>query len=56
MTDQGAARDELIRYLENVLAIADGLEDRTTGSLIEQAIDQARSQSGEVPREARRTP
>jgi len=47
MTDQGAARGELVRYLVNALAIADELEDGPTGSLIEQALDQARSQRGE---------
>jgi hypothetical protein len=46
MTDQGAARGELIRYLVNALAIADELEDGMIGSLIEQALDQARSQRG----------
>jgi hypothetical protein len=47
MTDRGAARGELIRYLVNALAIAYELEDGTTGSLIEQALEQARSQRGE---------
>ena len=36
MTDQGAARSELIRYLENALAIADEIKDGTTGYLIER--------------------
>jgi hypothetical protein len=47
MTDQGTAQGELIRYLQNALAIADELEDRKTGHLIEQALDQARSQKGD---------
>jgi hypothetical protein len=47
MTDQGTAQGELIRYLQNALAIADELEDRNTGHLIEQALDQARSQKGD---------
>jgi hypothetical protein len=43
MTDQAAARGELIRYLENALAIADEIEDGKTGYLIERALDEARS-------------
>jgi DNA-binding ferritin-like protein len=47
MTDQGAARGELVRHLRNALAIADELEDRKTGHLIKQALDQAQSQKGD---------
>jgi hypothetical protein len=43
MIDQAAARGELIRYLENALAIADEIEDGKTGYLIERALDVARS-------------
>ena len=43
MTNQGAARGELIRYLQNALAIADEIKDGATGFLIERAIDEARS-------------
>jgi hypothetical protein len=43
MSDAAAARGELIRYLENALAIADELDDGQTGYLIERALDQARS-------------
>jgi hypothetical protein len=43
MTDQAAVRSELIRYLENALAIADEIEDGTIGYLIERALDEARS-------------
>jgi hypothetical protein len=43
MTDYAAARSELIRYLENALAIADEIKDGTTGYLIERALDEARS-------------
>jgi hypothetical protein len=43
MTDQAAARGELIRYLENALAIADEIEDGKTGYLIERALDEARA-------------
>jgi hypothetical protein len=41
MTDQPAAFGELIRYLQNALAIADELGDWKTGQLIEQALNQA---------------
>ena len=47
MTDQRAARGELIRHLRNALVIADELADRKTGHLIEQALDQAQSQKGD---------
>jgi hypothetical protein len=43
MSDPAAARGELIRYLENALAIADEIEDGKTGYLIERALDEARS-------------
>jgi len=43
MNDPAAARGELIRYLENALAIADEIEDGKTGYLIERALDEARS-------------
>jgi hypothetical protein len=54
MTDQRAARGELVRHLQNALAIADELEDRKMGHLIKQALDQAQSQKGEDPRQAER--
>jgi hypothetical protein len=47
MTDQRAARGELVRHLQNALAIADELEDRKMGHLIKQALDQAQSQKGD---------
>ena len=47
MTDQRAARGELIRHLRNALVIADELADRKTGHLIEQALEQAQSQKGD---------
>jgi hypothetical protein len=43
MIDEGATGAELIRYLQNALAIADELKDRKTGHLIEQALSHARS-------------
>ena len=43
MTDEAAPGAELIRYLQNALAIADELKDRKTGHLIEQALSHARS-------------
>jgi hypothetical protein len=41
MSDEPAARRELIGFLENALAIADEIEDRRTGYLIERALDEA---------------
>jgi hypothetical protein len=38
MSDTAAARGELIRFLENALAIADEIEDGQTGYLIERLI------------------
>jgi hypothetical protein len=43
MSDPAAARGELIRFLENALAIADEIEDGQTSYLIERALDEARS-------------
>jgi hypothetical protein len=42
--DTAQKRGELIKHLEDALALADDLEDGTTGYLIERAIDEARSQ------------
>jgi hypothetical protein len=36
MSDEAASRRELIRFLENALAIADEIDDRSTGRLIER--------------------
>ena len=44
MIDTAAKRGELIKYLEEAMAIADELEDGTTGYLIERALDEARAQ------------
>jgi len=43
MTDQAEKRGELIRHLEEALALADEIEDSQTGFLIERALDEARS-------------
>ncbi len=43
MTDEADKRGQLIRHLENALALADEIEDGETGFLIERALDEARS-------------
>jgi DNA-binding ferritin-like protein len=43
MIDSAQKRGELIKHLEEALALADELQDRTTGYLIERALDEARS-------------
>jgi hypothetical protein len=44
MIDPAAKRGELIKHLEDAMAIADELEEGTTGYLIEGALDEARAQ------------
>jgi DNA-binding ferritin-like protein len=44
MTDAAEARGKLIHHLEDALALADELNDGTTGYLIERALDYARAQ------------
>jgi len=44
MKDAADARGRLIRHLEDALAIADELNDGTTGYLIERALDEGRAQ------------
>jgi hypothetical protein len=41
--DLAGKRGEIIRHLEDVLAIADEIEDGEAGYLIERALDAARS-------------
>jgi hypothetical protein len=41
--DMPEKRGEIIRHLEDALAIADEIEDGETGYLIERALDEARS-------------
>jgi len=43
MMDDEEKRGQLIRYLEDALALADEIEDGHTGYLIERALDEARS-------------
>jgi len=43
MTDEADKRGQLIRHLEDALALADEIEDGNTGFLIERALDEARS-------------
>jgi hypothetical protein len=43
MIDPTQKRGELIRHLEDALALADEIQDGQTGFLIERALDEARS-------------
>ena len=43
MIDGADSRGKLIHYLEDALALADELNDGTTGYLIERALDEART-------------
>jgi hypothetical protein len=43
MIDSAHKRGELIKHLEDALALADEIQDGTTGYLIECALDEARS-------------
>jgi glutamate mutase epsilon subunit len=43
MVDDTEKRGQLIRHLEDALALADEIQDGHTGYLIERAIDEARS-------------
>jgi hypothetical protein len=43
MIDSAEKRGELIRHLEDALALADEIQDGQTGFLIERALDEARS-------------
>ena len=43
MKNSAETRGQLIRHLEQALALADELEDGTTGYLIERALDEARA-------------
>ena len=44
-----AKRGELIKHLEEAMAIADELEDGMTAYLIESALDEARAQYFRLP-------
>jgi hypothetical protein len=52
MIDPASKRGELIKHLEDAIAIADELDDGTTGYLIERALDEARTQYFRLPRTA----
>jgi hypothetical protein len=43
MTHEAEKCGQLIRYLEDALALADEIQDGHTGYLIERALDEARS-------------
>jgi hypothetical protein len=49
MINPATKRGELIKHLEDALAIADELEDGMTGYLIEMALDEARAQFFRLP-------
>jgi hypothetical protein len=49
MIDPASKRGELIKHLEDAMAIADELRDGTTGYLIERALDEARAQYFRLP-------
>ena len=42
--DAAEKRGQVIKHLEEALALADDIEDGNTGFLIERALDEARSQ------------
>jgi hypothetical protein len=43
MMHEAEKRGQLIRHLEDALAVADEIQDGHTGYLIERALDEARS-------------
>jgi hypothetical protein len=45
MIDAAEKRGQIIRHLEDALALADEIEDGTRGFLMERALDEARSHS-----------
>ena len=47
--DPAEKRGEIIRRLEEALALADEVGDANTGFLIERALDEARSQQFRLP-------
>jgi hypothetical protein len=49
MIDPVTKRGDLIKHLEDAMAIADELEDGMTGYLIEMALDEARAQWFRLP-------
>ena len=49
MIDPASKRGELIKHLEDAMAIAEELEDGPTSYLIERALDEARAQYFRLP-------
>jgi hypothetical protein len=49
MINSADKRGELIKHLEDAIAIADELDDGATGYLIERALDEARAQFFRLP-------
>jgi len=49
MADETTKRGELVRLLEEALAVAEELRDGTTEYLIERALDEARAQQFRLP-------
>jgi hypothetical protein len=49
VADEAEKRGQLIRHLEEALALADEMEDGQTGFLIERALDEARSRQFRPP-------
>jgi len=52
VADEAEKRGQLIRHLEEALALADEMEDGQTGFLIERALDEARSRQFMLPGES----
>jgi hypothetical protein len=53
LVDIAEKRGQIIKHLEEALALADEIEDGTTGYLIERALDEARSRHFTPPPEQR---
>jgi DNA-binding ferritin-like protein len=49
MIEPAEKRGDIIKHLEEAMAIADELEDGATGYLIERALDEARAQQFRLP-------
>jgi hypothetical protein len=50
MTNVAEKRGQLIKFLEEALAVSDEIEDANTGFLIERALDEARASQFRPPR------
>jgi hypothetical protein len=51
MANVAEKRGQLIKHLEDALAVADEIEDGETGYLIERALDEARSRQFRLAKE-----